>query len=156
MSSVFGELRAWSRLAMPAYIEQGFSANKVLNMLKAAGKGYRRQDFLNDWREFKGLYQNEARISSLKSSTVVPYNYMTELEFTKPRKYRLRGSATFTDLETGEQSVQNVQWYSDTGSSPDGFMTEFLDDYVKKYDVEGKYIDEISLRQVMHNKELGY
>lgn len=47
-------LRGLVRSLLPAFIERGWGANQTLRLLRDVGLGYRRQDFLADFRAAKG------------------------------------------------------------------------------------------------------
>jgi len=43
-----------ARTFIPGMIQAGYSTRTALNLLKSEGLGYRRKEFLADWREFSG------------------------------------------------------------------------------------------------------
>lgn len=52
-------LRSQARVLLPSLIEQGMNTSKALNYLKGVGLGYRRKEFLSDFRFFKGVEKSK-------------------------------------------------------------------------------------------------
>lgn len=57
-----GGIRNLARNLFAGFYDRGISANKALAELQSQGLGYRRQDFLADFREGKGEFDQATRI----------------------------------------------------------------------------------------------
>jgi len=51
---VIKSMRGVARRFIPEMLQQGWTTGRALGYLKAQGMGYRRTDFLSDWRQFSG------------------------------------------------------------------------------------------------------
>ena len=99
-------LRNAAQNLFPGFYERGLSANQALNALKEQGLGYRRQDFLNDFRVGESRYQNATRIKFVSGGNVPSESVLEPGYFGTPDKYSLVYKASGKDLATGEPKEQ--------------------------------------------------
>jgi hypothetical protein len=103
--STFSQQRGISRTYISGLIGQRMSATGALNMLKSLGLGYRKTDFLADWREMKGLEAKADRIKYIPKklkptpATITTTSESLSKEYSYIYKVKGRDSITGADKE---------------------------------------------------------
>ena len=94
-------LRATIRPLIPRLLGLNYSANQALQLLRSFGLGYRRKDFLDDWRNVKG------EVKAANTAKFTPRKYAPSLDlmgqethFTN-KAYHYRVEVFYIDEETG-------------------------------------------------------
>jgi len=106
--TTFSENRGLARTYIPSLFEQGLSANKALDFLKEQGLGYRRQDFLADWRETSGLKAKEDTFKYIRKDFKPTAATITITEESLSREYSYIFRITGRDSLTGE--TKELEW----------------------------------------------
>lgn len=88
-------MRSIARRFIPEMLRMGWTTTKGLNLLRAEGMGYRRTDFLADWREFEGRDRKRDPLRAI------------------PKKYR--PTAATVQIAEGVQRVKFNYNYEVTG-----------------------------------------
>ncbi len=123
MLGVFGgrltgeALRAMARNQFAGFIERGFSANAALGELRALGLGYRRQDFLADYRLTQDALGQATRIRYVNLDKVPTEGILEPKYHGVPDKYSMVFRAEGTNLNTGEQEKRYFFYHRDTLSN---------------------------------------
>ena len=101
-----------------AGIERGWSANRTLNFLREHGMGYRRQEFLRDFRIMKGLKEKaEAMKYTPWDKTISPRHYQ-EVKKLGWGRYATILRVDAWDRETQEYVQFHVTYYHDSPLRP--------------------------------------
>ena len=99
-------LRNAAQNLFSGFYERGLSANQALNILRDQGLGYRRQDFLNDYRQGEARYTGATRIRFVAGGNVPSENILEPGYFGTPDKFSLVFKATGKDRVSGETKEQ--------------------------------------------------
>lgn len=150
-------IRVIAKSLLPGWIAAGFSAAESFRKLQAvAGGGYRRTEWLADYREAKGVVVNEIPIAKMRMETPIPRNVMIETELRRPRRYLIKARASFEGAKPGEIIERHISWYTETAQSKEQLIDEYLEKLApKKYeDIELPF--EIRIRAIHHNIGMDY
>lgn len=86
----------------------------------------------------------------------MPRTWMEEIRLRQNRKYRLIGTATYYDTETGKEFQKYVSMYTDDRMSKGGWTSQF-DDLKRAYRYqEGWNLLDISWEAIQHNTGWDY
>lgn len=96
-----GIARAAARLFLPEAIAIGLSANATLNALKLKGLGYRRIEFLKDFREFKGLKASVDKFKNIRKDMYPDKGSFQKGYVPQGRKYSFMVKLSGFDAEGG-------------------------------------------------------
>jgi len=99
-------MRGVARRFIPEMLQKGWTTGAALGYLKAQGLGYRRQDFLSDWRQFSGAERKRDPLKAIPKKYKPTWNTI-EMSATKQAaklhySYRIEGYDTFTSKDTTE------------------------------------------------------
>ena len=101
-------LRATIRPLIPRLLGLNYSANQALQLLRSFGLGYRRQNFLDDWRNLKG------EVKAANTAKFTPHKYAPSLDllgqethFTN-KAYHYKIEVFYQDQETGGMTSRYV------------------------------------------------
>lgn len=95
-------LRNLARNLFPGFYERGISANNALLELRGQGLGYRRQDFLADFRQGLADYGKSTYVSRLPDGNVPKENGLLSKYHGTPDRYSFVFKASGIDPTTGE------------------------------------------------------
>jgi len=102
-----GSNRAKAQPFLERLAAEGYSANKALLKLREMGLGYKRADFLADWREVKGKQTAKAVGKYVGLDRYPgPACEVTTNRFQR-RKYNYVVNYTVTNLETGQEDYKH-------------------------------------------------
>jgi hypothetical protein len=107
-------IRGLARNLFSGFYERGISANQALRELQAEGLGYRRQDFLNDFRQGESRYAQETKVKFITYDSLPSDNILQSQYHGVPDKYSFVFQATGVDRETGEQTTDYFFMHRDT------------------------------------------
>lgn len=85
-------------------ITEGISANETLGILQDFGLGYRRQDFLADYRRLAEVPIKASRLASVNNRFAPTKELFTETKFDIPTNFRYSVKFSVTIDKTGEQA----------------------------------------------------
>lgn len=103
-------LRNMARGLFSAFYSEGISANEALRRLRDLGLGYRRQDFLRDYREGLGRFNQESNIKFVRKDAIPSDSVFLPVYHGLPDKYGYKVRWTHFDNERGEY-VSGYAWY---------------------------------------------
>lgn len=110
-------LRDLARNLFPGFYERGISANQALRELRELGLGYRRQDFLRDFAQGKGVYDQAVKIRFVSPLNTPSDGILESYYHGVPDKYSFVFKATGIDLQTGETTEQYFFYHRNDMSS---------------------------------------
>lgn len=141
--------RGWIANNIPRSTWENVPGNQILDALKNAGMGIRRQDFQGIRRDVLGLEKFERQLERVEQNSLVPRAYMQprgDLSLTSQAQYRFRVSVV--DTETGETEIlsramaTNIHY---TKAEAEEFMRTLLAGPLVQYNLE---IDELKIYEV--------
>lgn len=96
-------IRGLARGLFAGFYEKGLSANKALEVLKSEGLGYRRQDFLNDFRVGLGRYEQAIKVRFVNRDAVPSEGILESQYHGTPDRYSFVFKASGYDPVSGEE-----------------------------------------------------
>lgn len=84
-----GSRRELAKNLFSGFYERGISANDALSELRSMGLGYRRTDFLSDYAQGKGTYDQETKIRFVNPLDTPSERILSEKYHGVPDKYSL-------------------------------------------------------------------
>ena len=147
-----GSKRAMAQPFLDALAAEGLSANQALGRLREMGLGYRRTDFLEDWRTVTGKQKAKAAGKYVgldrypgTACEIVTNKYQR-------RKYNYVVNYKVTNLETGETELNHIIVASDERltrrtieQTAFDIITEHLDEY--GYSLDGLQYSHTEVRR---------
>jgi len=103
----FGSTRWIARQVIPDLYKIFGSANRALSYLREKGLGYRRKDFLADWREILDFGKKKDTWKYVRKDLRVTEAAMTPVQYDMRRKYRWVAEVTYID-EFGERKIRSI------------------------------------------------
>jgi len=97
-----GSIRATAQPYLESLASRGFSANAALTLLREKGLGYRRADFLSDYRKYQGKKLAEGRGRYVRMDRYPGAACEVETARFQRRRYNYAVDYFTTDLTTGE------------------------------------------------------
>lgn len=120
-------IRAIIKAVIPDFVNQGFSFNRFQKYMRQVhGFAYRRADMLSDWNKTAGVIRNAPRFDALNYDDFIPDNAMASVQFTRPRRYRWFGEATYENPLTGETYKKWVSGYTNRDPQMGAWESEFM------------------------------
>ena len=134
----------------------GISGNAFLQTLRAAGLGYRTQDFYNIWRQCREAFNTGNQIKALSETALIPKSMVVEGDFPTPVKYWYKGIGTFQDKDTGAFFDQPFFILDNPRFSKSDLDEEFIQINERELYVEGAKPVSFTLTEVVHKKGYSY
>lgn len=137
-----GSARNLARNLFSGFYERGISANQALQELRAAGIGYRRQDFLRDFREGRGDFDQATSIRYVSPQNVPTDGILKSKYFGTPDKYSLVFKYQATDLDTGDQVTGYFTYHRnslDTRANMENDAYDYLSEDAESYPYKIEY-----------------
>lgn len=85
-------------------LQEGLSANKILETLKQLGVGIRRQDFLSMVREVREEPTTKSAMASIRKDRIISEKHYIQNDSYKRDKYYTIFSVTYIDNATGKEN----------------------------------------------------
>ena len=92
-------------------INEGWSANRTLRSLQEMGLGYRRADFLRDFRVAKGYVERAGKMQYVRRDATISDRLYYPTKKAMPMRYATIIEVEGTDRRTGETIVRRVWVY---------------------------------------------
>ncbi len=138
-------IRELARNLFPGFYERGISANQALRELRDLGFGYRRQDFLNDFRQGESAYSQETKVRFVGGGSLIGESILESRYHGVPDKYSFVFKASGIDNSTGEASEQYFFYHRnnlDTRSNLESDAQSWMDEQSDRY---GLSVDDVNI-----------
>lgn len=129
--------RNLARNLFPGFWERGTTANDALSELRSMGLGYRRTDFLSDFRSGQTTYQHETAIRYVGLDNVPSERALEPQYHGVPDRYSFVYKVTGTDTSTGEPSERYFFYHRNNLDSRGNMESEAMDWYSEQADRYG-------------------
>ena len=137
--------RNLARNLFKGFWERGLSANKALDELRASGLGYRRTEFLTDYRQDKTGYDLASSIRYVNVDKVPSESKLEGLYHGVPDKYSFVFKASGVDATTGEDREQYFFYHRDTIDTRGNMEQEASDWFDEQSDRYGFEVEDIRI-----------
>jgi len=104
----FSAQRGLARNYLTPLINQGFNASQAHNMLQSLDLGYRRQDFLRDWKEFSRLSELKETFKYIPKDKKPTMGTITSTEESLTKEYSYIFDVKGKDSVTGREKF--IHW----------------------------------------------
>lgn len=144
--------RSLARNLFAGFWDRGVSANQALNELREAGLGYKRQDFLDDYRRDKEGYDRAASVRFINENAIPNPKRLEAQDHGVPDKYSFVYKVTGTNQETGEEDTRYFFYHTntlDTRGAMEEKAADWYGDVAENYGVE---LEDISMVEGYINK----
>lgn len=138
-------LRNAAQNLFSGFYERGLSANQALNILRDQGLGYRRQDFLNDYRVGESRYTGATRVRFVAGGNVPSESILEPDYFGTPDKYSFVFKATGKDIVSGEDKTQYFFQHRNSIANRQSMEDDARDWMDEETNTYGISIEDISL-----------
>lgn len=135
----FSPFRGIGRTYLAGLVDKGLSANKSLKLLRSAGLGYRRQDFLRDFKEWRRLGELKETFKYIPKSRKPTMGTITKTEESLTKEYSYIFDIKGKDSLTGRDKI--IHWRH---STDDLVTLSEAEDVVDQYMQENKYKQDIT------------
>ncbi len=139
--------RNMARAMFSGFYERGYTAQQSLNALKEQGLGYRRQDFLKDFAQGKGTYEQATHVRYVRETGIPSESILQSQYHGVPDRYSFVFKATGTNTETGEPMTQHFYMHRENLSTRAAMEQDafgWLSGQSDKYGIE---IEEVTLEE---------
>lgn len=106
--------RGLARNLFAGFYERGISANQALSELRAAGIGYKRQDFLDDFRSDKSGYERAASVRYINEGAIPNEKRLQPEDHGVKDKYSFVYRVTGRDEDTGKKDERYFFYHTNT------------------------------------------
>jgi hypothetical protein len=138
------ERRNLARNLFPAFYERGYSANRALQLLREAGLGYRRQDFLRDFAEGEQRYRQAYRVRFVREDRVPTERILQSRYHGVPDKYSFTFRVSLRNEFTGKVEYDYFMLHTDVLRTRSALEDIALEYYRAHYPVpEGFRLERI-------------
>jgi len=107
-------MRGLARRFIPEMLRLGMTTTAGLNLLRVEGMGYRRTDFLSDWREFGGLERKRDPLRAIPKKLRPTEATIERTEYEQRKKFNYNYKIKGYDLITQEDTETWITVGSDT------------------------------------------
>jgi len=152
----YGEERAWGRLMIPDLIRRGLGSNAIIRELANITGTWRRSVMLQDIRQFSGLMKLERAVRALSPDRLPTKAHMVESDLRRARKYRVYGTLTVENTETGETTTKTVSMYTNDLKSKTEWENDYLDPHRLQGYTQGITLQGLEIKSIEHNKGFAY
>lgn len=138
--------RGLARNLMSGFYERGLNSGQALKELQELGLGYRRQDFLTDFRSGLEGYKARTAIRYVRGENVPSERILEAKYFKSPDHYSLVFKYEGTDTTTGETREGYFFYHRNSLETREKMEQDAADWFTSKHDQYG--IDVGSIRVV--------
>lgn len=107
------KMRGLARRFIPEMIKLGMTTSGGLGLLRLEGMGYRRTDFLSDWREFAGVERKRDPLRAIPKKLRPTEATIQRTEYVQRSKYNYNYKVTGYDVITQKDTETFVTVASD-------------------------------------------
>jgi hypothetical protein len=134
-----GTIRAQAQPIMEGLAARGVSANEALKTLREMGLGYRRTDFLADYRTYTGREKAKDVAKYIRKDRYPTAATMVADVRNLKDKYQAHVTYTYFDKTTGEEKRDYVYIGSENLMTPgevESIASDLLSNYADSYNVQ--------------------
>lgn len=106
-------MRGLARRFIPEMLRLGMTTTAGLSLLRSEGMGYRRTDFLSDWREFGGLERKRDPLRAIPKKLRPTESTIQRTDYAQRSKYNYNYKISGYDLITQKDTETFVTVASD-------------------------------------------
>jgi hypothetical protein len=123
-------IRSMARSLIPGFLERGLSANEALRTLREQGLGYRRQDFLADYRGEKERYDQAIKVRFVNELNTPSEKILQPKYWGVPDRYSFTFEVNGYDPEAQVEVTQYIMYHRNS-LVPRAIMEAEAEEYVK-------------------------
>ena len=142
--------RGLARRFIPEMLRLGMSATSGLNLLRAEGMGYRRTDFLRDFREFAGTERKRDPLRAIPKKYRPTEATIERTDFEQAKKFHYNYKVEGYDLVTQDSIEDFITVATDdiiTMEEAEREAERLADKYKLDIDIAKVIIDGITVRK---------
>jgi hypothetical protein len=132
-------IRGLARNLFSGFYERGLSANQALTELRGAGLGYRRQNFLDDYRAERPGFDKSTSAGRIGSESMMRESLLKPEYHGVPDKYSFVFKQTGLDPNTGEVREEYFYYHRNTldkKGNLEGDATDWADEQAGRYSMD--------------------
>ena len=141
-------MRGLARRFIPEMLRLGMTTTAGLNLLRVEGMGYRRTDFLSDWREFGGLERKRDPLRAIPKKLRPTEATIERTDFSQVKKFHYNYKIEGYDLITQEDTETFITVASDdimTMEEAEREAERLADKYKLDIDIAKMIIDGVTV-----------
>lgn len=142
-------LRNLARSLFQAFYEQNMSANQALKTLRELGLGYRRQDFLSDYRQGRETWERGTNIRFVRDDAVPSDRTFAPVYHGLPDHYGYRVRLEVVDVN-GQRDVR-YRWFFTDYKGTKGEIKSYITTAWNKPDLYSGEIEDIFIEDAHIN-----
>jgi len=110
---VFSKMRGLARRFIPEMIKMGMTTSGGMDLFRSEGIGYRRTDFLSDWREFAGVAMKRDPLRAIPKKFRPTEATIQRTSYKQTKKFYYEYKLEGYDIITKEQTETFITVASD-------------------------------------------
>ncbi len=138
-------LRDLARNLFPGFYERGISANQALSELKGQGLGYRRQDFLADFRQGLEGYDQATTIGRLGDSFTPRESILKPQYLGTPDRYSFVLRASVVDPVSKDESVDYFTYHRNSLDTKGSMQDDAMEWYNGQSDTDATFAYKVKI-----------
>ncbi len=142
-----GAIRELARNLFPAFYERGLSANQALKQLREQGLGYRRQDFLSDFRQGEGAFSQYTKVRYVNEGKIPSEGILEGKYHGVPDKYSFLFRAEGEDPQTGDPTERYFFYHRGTLDTRGNMESEAAEWFSSKSDAYGIDVGRVAISE---------
>jgi len=143
-------MRGLARRFIPEMLRLGMTTTAGLNLLRVEGMGYRRTDFLSDWREFGGLERKRDPLRAIPKKYRPTEATIERTDFKQASKFNYTYKIEGYDTITQEDVEDFITVASDdilTMAEAEAEAERLADKYKLDIEIARMVIDGVTVRK---------
>lgn len=143
-------MRGLARRFIPEMLRLGMTTSAGLNLLRGEGMGYRRTDFLSDWREFAGTERKRDPLRAIPKKYRPTESTIQRTDFKQVKKFNYHYKIEGYDLITQEDTETFITVASDdilTMAEAEEEAERLADKYKLDVEIARMIIDGVTVRR---------
>jgi len=143
-------MRGLARRFIPEMLRLGMTTTAGLNLLRAEGMGYRRTDFLSDWRDFAGVERKRDPLRAIPKKFRPTESTIQRTDFEQVRKFHYNYKIEGYDIITQEDTETFITVASDdilTMEEAEREAERLADKYKLDIEIAKMIIDGVTVKK---------
>jgi len=150
---IFSVTRALAQPFLESLVQKGFGANDALDILKDAGIGYRRTDFLSDYRWIAKLPEQAYRLKYVPKKYTPPSAFIQQMPWDLSENYMVRFTVGGTNLTTGVKEERTYALAKKELGSINSLEAEMSGLVMAEDESAGFRAESVLIRNVLQREE---